>query len=307
MYDVAIIGLGTAGYTAAIYCARYGLKVFLVGFSEGGTGMVAAEVGDWPGDIHTTGPELMERQKKHVQSFESVTYRVKEVKEVIKKGASFELVLSGGENVEAKSVIFAMGGKSRKIGVPGEERLSGKGVTYCATCDAFFFRGKTVAVVGGGDSALEGTVITAQVAKKVYLIHRRNEFRGQPYWQKRVNEASNIELVLERNVTEILGDQKVTGLRLDKEHNGSTEIALDGVFVEIGHDPLIEIPKKLGCVIDDRGYLLVDEAMRTNVPGALGAGDISSGSNHFAQFVTAAGEGSIAAKSAFEYLQETKE
>jgi thioredoxin reductase (NADPH) len=323
MYDVAIIGLGTAGYTAAIYCARYKLSLFLVGAVDGGTGLAAAEVGDWPGDISTTGPELMERQKKHALSFDSVTYRNARVERVehvggkeSKEGASFRLTLEGGATVEAKTIIFATGSINRKLGVPGEMEFAGKGVTYCATCDAYFFRGKDVAVVGGGDSAVEGAAIAAQVCKTVYLIHRRKEFRAEPYWVDRVKARENIVFVLERTVVDILGDTKVTGVRLDKPWTGREGqegkegvrdvLAVEGVFIEIGADPATELPQQLGCELDERKHVRVDAGLRTNVPGAFAAGDVSSGSNHFAQFVTAAGEGAIAAKSVFEYLSKGK-
>src|SRR3989338_3271481 len=221
MYDVLIVGLGCAGYTAAIYCSRYKLSVFIVGSEEGGMGVTAAEVGNWPGDIDVKGPDLMERYKKHALSFDSVKHQIAWVKSVAKKSDHFELTLDGGETVQGKTLIFATGSQKRHLGVPGEDRLSGKGVTYCATCDAFFFKGKDVAVLGGGDSAVEGAAIAAQVARTVYLIHRRKEFRAEPYWVERVLARDNVKTVLEKNVIEILGDTKVTGERLDKPWKGS--------------------------------------------------------------------------------------
>jgi thioredoxin reductase (NADPH) len=303
MYDVAIIGLGCAGYTSAIYCARYKLSTFLVGAVEGGTGLAAAEVGDWPGTEFIKGPELMEKMSKHAQSFESVTHKVGKVMKVMRVDQAFRLTMESGETVDAKTLIFAMGAENRKLDVLGEKEFAGKGVTYCATCDAYFYKGKDVAVVGGGDAAVEGAAIAAQVAKKVYLIHRRNEFRATPYWVERVQLRDNVEFVLGRNVVEVLGDTKVTGVKIDKPWNNSDTIKVDGVFVEIGAVPLVDLPKRLGCEIDERGHMKVDAGMRSNIKGVFGAGDITSGSNHFAQFVTAAGEGSIAAHSVFNYLQ----
>lgn len=304
MYDVLIIGLGASGYTAAVYAARYKLSVFIVGSEEGGMGVTAAEVGNWPGDIEVKGPDLMERFKQHALSFgDAVTHKISHVKSVEKVGDHFRLNLDGGDTVEGKTVIFAMGSLKRHLGAPGEKEFSGKGVTYCATCDAFFYRDKTVAVLGGGDSAVEGAAITAQVAKKVYLIHRRNEFRAEPFWVDEVKKKDNVTFVLERNVTEILGDEKVTALKLDKEFEGSSEIKVDGVFIEVGSTPATELCKALGCDTDEKGFLKVNAGMQTNVDGAFGAGDVTSGSNHFAQFTTAAGEGAIAANSVFNHLQ----
>jgi thioredoxin reductase (NADPH) len=210
--------------------------------------------------------------------------------------------MQSGETAEGKAVIFATGSNKRHLGAPGEKEFSGKGVTYCATCDAFFYRNKTVAVIGGGDSAVEGAAITAQVAKTVYLIHRRKDFRAEPYWIDQVKSRGNVVFVLERSVKEIMGDQKVTGITLDQPFNGSDKLAVDGVFIEIGATPAVELPLQLGCEKDEKGFLKVDGAMRTSVPGVFGAGDVTSGSNHFAQFVTAAGEAGVAANSVFEYL-----
>ena len=302
MYDVLIIGLGCAGYTAAIYAARYKMSVFLVGAEAGGLGNTAAEVGNWPGEINITGPDLMEKFQNHAKSFDNVTLKLARVTRVEKNAAGFTMTLDDGSAVEGKTVIFAMGSNKRHLGVSGEEQFSGKGVTYCATCDAFFYKGKIVAVVGGGDSAVEGAAIAAQVAKKVYLIHRRREFRAEPYWIDRVKARENVVFVLENQVTDILGDAKVTSIKLAKPFEGSDTLALDGVFIEIGSNPATAIATQLGCVIDEKGFLTVDAAQRTSVPGVFAAGDITNASNYFAQFVTAAGEGSVAANGAFNFL-----
>jgi len=303
MKDTAIIGLGCAAYTAAVYAARYKLDTYLIGEDEGGMGMTAAEVGNWPGDIEIRGPELMERFKNHALSFDNVELQQGRVEKVEKLDGGFKLTMQNGDEFEAKTIIFATGSNKRHLGIPGEEELSGKGVTYCATCDAFFYRGKDVAVLGGGDSAVEGAAIAAQVANKVYLVHRRNEFRAEPYWVDEVKKKDNVEYVLERNVLSVIGDDKVTGIKLDKEFNGSDTINVDGVFIEIGSIPATALPEQLGCEIDDRKHLKVDDAMHTNVAGIFGAGDVTSGSNYFAQFATAAGEGCIAANSAFNFIQ----
>ena len=302
MYDVLIIGLGCAGYTAAIYTARYKLSTFIVGAEEGGLGMTAAEVGNWPGTIDITGPDLMENFKKHALSFDAVTHKIARVKSIEKIAGGFQLLLDSGETVKGKTVIFAMGSNKRHLGAPGEKEFSGKGVTYCATCDAFFYKGKDVAVLGGGDAAVEGAAIAAQVAKKVYLIHRRNEFRAEPYWVDKVKSKDNVIFVLERNVVEILGDTKVTALKLDKPFEGQETIPLQGVFIEIGAIPATEIPKQIGCEVDEKGFLKVGADQQTTVPGVFGAGDITNASNYFAQFATAAGEGSVAANSVFNFV-----
>lgn len=304
MFDVVIVGLGCAGYTAAIYSARYKLKTYLVGAEAGGMGNTAAEVGNWPGEIEIRGPDLMDKFKAHALSFgDLVTFKISRVKNVKKIDGGFELEMEGNEKVKAKTIIFATGSNKRHLGIPGENEFSGKGVTYCATCDAFFYRNKTVAVIGGGDSAVEGAAIAAQVASKVYLIHRRKDFRAEPFWIDKVKEKKNVELVLERTITEVVGDKKVTGVKLDKPWNGLESLTVDGVFIEIGSTPATELPLKLGCTLDPMGFLQVDKAQKTSVPGVFAAGDLTSGSNHFAQFTTAAGEATVAANSVFNFLQ----
>ena len=313
MQDVVIVGLGCAAYTAAIYTARYKLSTLLIGAEEGGMGMTAAEVGNWPGIIDIAGPDLMENFKKHALSFSDVKIKNGRVVKVERKGAEgtkgtegaegFTLTLEGGETVEGRTVIFATGSDKRHLGVQGEKEFLRKGVTYCATCDAFFYKGKDVAVIGGGDSAVEGAAIAAQVCRKVYLIHRRKDFRAEPYWVDRVKGKDNVVFVLERNVVEIFGKEKVEGVKLDKAFEGADTLALSGVFIEVGSDPASAIAKGLGCELDQKGFVKVDGAMRTTVEGAFAAGDVTNASNYFAQFTTAAGEGAVAANSVFSYLQ----
>jgi thioredoxin reductase (NADPH) len=322
MYDVIIIGLGAAAYTAAIYTARYKLKTILVGAEDGGMGLTAAEVGNWPGIIDIKGPDLMENFKKHALSFEEVTHKIARVEKMERVGGEgqgqgqgqgqggFRITLGDGATVEGKTVILATGSAKRKLGTKGEAEFSGKGVTYCATCDAFFYKGKDVAVIGGGDSAVEGAAIAAQVAKTVYLIHRRNQFRAEPYWVDRVKARDNVKFVLERNVVEIFGEGKVKGVKLDKPFDfalgkaPSDTIAVDGVFIEIGSLPSVELAKQLQAKLDDKGFIAVAANQETSVPGLFAAGDNTNESNYFAQFTTAAGEGAVAANGVFSFLQE---
>lgn len=305
MFDTMIIGLGCAGYTAAIYTARYKLKTLVIGLEEGGMGSTAAEVGNWPGIIDIRGPDLMENFKKHALSFEEVTHklaRIEKIEKIGKPAAGFRLHLQSGETIDGKTVILATGSNKRHLGVKGENEFSGKGVTYCATCDAFFYKNKDVAVIGGGDSAVEGAAIAAQVARRVYLIHRRSDFRAEPYWVEKVKARTNVTFVLERCITEVFGDAKVKGVKLDKPFEGQDTLAVDGVFIEVGSTPATVLALGLGAAVDQKGYLQVKADMSTNVSGLFGAGDVTNGSNYFAQFTTAAGEGATAANSVFNYL-----
>jgi thioredoxin reductase (NADPH) len=303
MYDVLIIGLGAAGYTAAIYTARYKLKTLIVGGEDGGMGLTAAEVGNWPGIIDITGPDLMENFKKHATSFEEVTHKIARVEKIEKTKEGFRATFQSGETADAKTIILATGSEKRKLGITGEKEYSGKGVTYCATCDAFFYKGKTVAVVGGGDAAVEGAAIAAQVAKKVYLVHRRNEFRAEPYWVDRVKARENVEFVLMCNVVEILGKETVTGIKIDQPYEGAETLSVDGVFIEIGSNPSTGLAKQLGTELDEKGFIKVEPTQETSVPGVFAAGDNTNASNYFAQFTTATGEAAVAANGVFNYLQ----
>lgn len=302
MYDVLIIGLGCAGYTAAIYTARYKLKTMLIGGVPGGMGITAAEVGNWPGEIDIKGPDLMDKFMNHAVSFSEVTMKTANITKLEKTKTGFRATLESGDTVEARTVILATGSAKRHLGVKGEEEFSGKGVTYCATCDAFFYKGKDVVVIGGGDSAVEGAAIAAQVAKTVYLVHRRKDFRAEPYWIDKVKERKNVVMVLENQITEVLGDTKVRSVKLAKPFNGSDSLTVDGVFIEVGAIPSIELAKQVGAEVDAKGYLKVTLDQASSVAGFFGAGDVTNASNYFAQFATAAGEGSIAANSVFNYI-----
>lgn len=307
VYDSIVIGLGAAGYTAAIYNARYKLKTFLVGMEDGGMGLTAAEVGNWPGEIEITGPDLMEKFKKHALSFEEVTHKTARVADIKKEGGVFIVTLDNGDRIEGKTVLLATGSSKRHLGVPGEKEFSGKGVTYCATCDAFFYKGKDVAVIGGGDSAVEGAAIAAQVARKVYLVHRRDSFRAEPFWVDRVKARDNVIFVLNTEVAGIEGDTKVRTLRLKQPFEGSDALAVDGVFIEIGATPANALALGLGCQVDPKGHVIVDKTMATTVPGVFAAGDLSNASNTFAQFTTAAGEAAVASNGMFNFLSATGE
>jgi thioredoxin reductase (NADPH) len=264
--------------------------------------VTAVEVGNWPGEIEIHGPDLMEKFKKHALSFSEVTHKVARVEKIETIDHGFRVHFQNGETAEARTVILATGSNKRHLGVKGEVEFAGKGVTYCATCDAFFYRGKTVAVIGGGDSAVEGVAIAAQVAKTVYLIHRRSEFRAEPYWVAKVKEKQNIVLVLENSINEIVGDTKVTGVKLDKSFQGQDLLPVDGVFIEIGSTPATSLALPLGAQVDARGFLVVQPNQETSVPGLFAAGDVTNGSNTFAQFVTAAGEAGVAVNGVFQYL-----
>lgn len=303
-FDVIIIGGGPAGLSATLYAARFSLKVLLIAESIGGTLNAAGLVDDYIGIPDIPGPELARKFELHVTKYR-VPVIVGRVVKVEKIGENFEVVLQNSETYRTKSIIVAVGSSRRKLGVHGEERLFGRGVTYCAACDAPMFEGKDVVVVGGGNSALQGALLVAAYASKVYLVHRRESFRAFPIYVDSARKNPKIELVLNSVVTEIGGVDKVEWVKVKNVvSNEVVELRVSGVIVEIGSDPPKEFLRSMGLELDDYGYVIVWPGQKTNIEGIFAAGDCTGGpyKKKFDQIVTAAAEGAIAAYSAFEYL-----
>jgi len=290
-YDAIIIGAGAAGLTSAIYSARYNVSVLVLGKIAGGVASEAVEVHNFPSYENIKGFELMAKMIKHVKGL-GIEIRPEEVKD-IKKSKVFKVVTNKRE-YSGKNVIIATGTERRKMGLDKEREFVGKGVSYCATCDAGFYKDKIVGVAGGGDSALTTALLASKFAKKVYIIYRKDKFfRGEPALVKEVEKDKKIESVFNAEISELLGEGKLCGVRL----KDGKEIALDGIFVEIGSTPNVELAEKLGCQLDN-GYIKTDKGQKTNVGGIFGAGDVTN--NLFKQIVTACSEGAIAMHSAYE-------
>lgn len=300
-YDLMILGSGVAGMTAAIYGVRYNLKTVVVGQSVGGTGNLAGHIENWPGFVGT-GAELMTKiyeQAKHA----GVHFIEGEISLINKKGKEF-FVEVGGETIQAKAIILALGMQHRKLDVKGEKEFLGKGVSYCATCDGMFFKGKTVMVVGGSDSAAKAALYLSEIAKKVYISYRKSEMRCEPISLKKLHGKENVEINYFSNPVEILGDKKVTGIVLrqeDGEKSKNITLNVDGIFVEIGAAPVIEVVNSLGVSLNEGGFIMIDRTCKTNIEGVFAAGDNTDTS--FKQLVVAAGEGAMAAKSAYDLLK----
>jgi len=304
--NVIVIGGGPAGYTAALYAARANLNPLVVeGFNWGGQLMITSDVENYPGYADgVLGPTMMQDFRRQAERFgaELVT---DDVTRVDFSEQPFR-VWVGDEEHRAETVIVATGASARQIGLDSEQRLQGRGVSYCATCDAAFFRDKVVTVVGGGDSAMEEALFISRFATKIHLVHRRQEFRASPIMVDRVRANEKIELVLDSAVDEVLGEDKVTGVRVRNLVTGETsEIATDGFFVAIGHDPTT------GLFLDaldhdpDTGYLVTQpRSTATNVPGVFAAGDVQD--HTYRQAVTAAGSGCMAALDAERFLSEQR-
>jgi thioredoxin reductase (NADPH) len=302
IHDVIVIGSGPAGYTAALYAARAQLKpiVFEGSVTAGGALMNTTEVENFPGfPGGIQGPDLMDAMRKQAERF-GAELRAEDVTEV-DLTADPKRVIVEGETYLARAVIIATGSRYRELGVPGEKKLSGHGVSWCATCDGFFFREQEIAVVGGGDSAMEEALFLTRFAKTVTVIHRRDELRASKIMQERAFANPKIKFRWNSEVSEILGDTKITGLRLrDTVTGAESELAVCGVFVAIGHDPRSELFTGQ-LATDAEGYLLVEQpSTRTAIPGVFASGDVVD--HTYRQAVTAAGTGCAAALDAERYL-----
>jgi thioredoxin reductase (NADPH) len=305
MENVVIIGSGCAGLTAAIYAARANLKpMVLEGHEPGGQLSLTTHVENFPGfPDGILGPELIENMKKQAARF-GAEFKAGAVTEADLRERPFKIT-AGGQVYETKTLIVAAGASARLLGLKGERELIGRGVSTCATCDGYFFRGKPIAVVGGGDSAMEEANFLSRYASKVYLIHRRNEFRASKIMIDRARANEKVQFVTPYIVEEIASPQGlVCGLKLrNVDFSGTREIDVDGVFVAIGHDPNSTVFKgKLE--MDPNGYLIAKHGSISNVPGVFIAGDVQD--HRYRQAVTAAGSGCMAAIDAEKFLEEHK-
>jgi len=306
MHNVVIIGSGCAGLTAAIYTARANLKpLVLDGHEPGGQLSLTTHVENFPGFPEgILGPELIENMRKQAQKF-GTEFKSGAVTEVDLTKRPFK-VIAGKDIYETRSLIVAAGASARLLGLAGEKELIGRGLSTCATCDGYFFRGKPIAVVGGGDSAMEEANFLSRYASRVYLIHRRDEFRASKIMIDRAKANEKIEFVTPYVVEGILAPEKVvSGVRLrDTKTSEKREIALEGVFVAIGHDPN-STAFKGKLQLDENGYIVPQHGSLTNVPGVFVAGDVQD--HRYRQAVTAAGSGCMAALDAEKFLEEHKD
>ncbi len=300
-YDVAIIGGGVTGFSAAMYAGRFELKTILFAETRGGTIVLSPAVENFPGFEKIVGYELAEKIMNQALKF-GTEVKDEKVEAVEKsKDGHFKLKTKRGEYC-AKTVIFATGTAWKKMGVPGEEKLSGKGVHYCALCDGAFYKGKVIGVVGSGDSAVKESVLLSGYASKVYLLIRSDKLKAEPMNIERLKGNAKIEMLTKVCIKEVKGEERVTGVVLDREVNGSRELKLDAVFVAIGHEPMSELAKSLGAKLNAKGEIIVNRDMETGVDGMFAAGDVVD--SKFKQAVTGVAEGVTAVHTAYEYLKK---
>ncbi len=302
VWDVIIVGAGPAGLAAGIYAGRSELKTLILDRMPGGQLLITEEIENYPGFYESvSGFELSEKFRKHAEKFGAKIEVGHTVSDVSLDGELFLVKTDQGEFM-GKTLIWAAGSNPRKLGVPGEVEFLGRGVSYCAVCDGAFFKDRTVAVVGGGDSALEESLYLTKFAKKVYLIHRRDKFKAVKVIQNRVKKNEKIEFLLNKVVLSINGRDFVESLTLKDVKTGEEmELPVDGVFIFIGNEPNVSPILHL-VDTDPAGFIITDEEMRTKTPGLFAVGDVRS--KPLRQVVTAASDGAVAAMSATKFLEE---
>ncbi len=301
-YDLVIIGGGPAGMSAGVFAARYQLKTIILEKTVvGGQPAVAEHIENFPGFPELDGWDLATRMEKHVQSLGIQIVESGDVQGIEREGKGYRIVANKG-TYPTKTALVATGGRPRLLGVPGEEKFSRKGVHYCAQCAGFGYEGKRIAVVGGGESALLGALYLSEIGEEVFLLHRREEFRGEKVLQERIDGTEKIQQIRETVVEEILGEKTLSGLRLCNVKSGvKTTLDVDALFVYVGYLPntsFVDTDK------DEKGFLRVNLEMETSLPGIFACGNVI---REDAQIISAMGEGAVAALSASKYIMETSD
>jgi thioredoxin reductase (NADPH) len=305
IYDVVIVGAGPAGLTAAVYTSRGNLSTLMLERGAPGGQMATTEdIENYPGFDHILGPDLSTKMFDHARKF-GADYAYGDVTDIV-DGEEYKTIFVGQKEYKARTIIISTGAEYKKMGIPGEEELTGRGVSYCAVCDGAFFRGKEIIVVGGGDSAVEEGAYLTRFADKVTVIHRRDELRAQKILQDRAFANEKMEFIWNSTVKEVNEkDGKIGSVTLLSTEDGSEkEFETDGMFVYIGMDPLTAPFEKLG-ILDANGYIETNDVMETKIPGIYAAGDVRE--KLLRQIVTATGDGSVAAQAAQQYIEELKD
>lgn len=303
-YDLCIVGNGPAGLMASVYASRYNIKHILVGDLPGGLMTSSHKICNFPSYEEISGMDLSEKMYQQVVAL-GAKQKFARVNVIDDKNEIFTLKLSDNSEVKTKTILLATGTKHKHLGLPNEDKLLGRGISYCATCDAMFYKGKTVAVIGGGDSANTASLYLAEVAEKVYQIYRGEKLKGEPAWVDQIKVNKKINVIYNTNVVEIIGEEKLSAIKI-KDGDKEETLLIDGLFVEIGSQPELSLIEQLGLDIDEGKYIKVTSAQETSRARIWAAGDITNASDNFRQIITACSEGAIATQSIFKYLQATK-
>ena len=300
MYDIIIIGAGPAGMTAGIYAARREMKALIIGKELGGQMIWASDIENYPGFKSIDNYDLIVKMQDQVTSL-GIEIKNEEVDKITKLNNNSFIVNAKGKEYKSKTIVIAFGLSPRRLDIPGERELTGKGVSYCANCDGPLYREKTVAVVGGGNSALDAAEVLSKIAARVYLIHRRGEFRGFEALVEEVEKKDNLSFILNSEIKEIIGKNRLEKIKIfNNKTKKESQLSVDGIFIEIGHIAHTDLVSNL-VKRDEKKQIIVDEKCQTNVPGIFAAGDVTT--IPFKQITIATGQGTIAALAAYQYLQ----
>lgn len=302
-YDVIIIGSGAAGLSAGLYSGRYRIKTLIISKEFGGETSLAGKIENYPGFKANDGFELMNIMQEQNKSV-GTEFLEAEVKKIEKQGHCF-VITTNSVTVEAKSIVFATGTRRKKLGLPNEKELIGRGVHYCITCDGPVYAGKTIVLVGGGDASVKGANLASEYTRKIFFLTREKEITAEPINIEQMKKIGDkIEILYETEVKEIIpADMGLEKLIISKPYNGSNEIQAQGLFIEIGAEPNVELAKSIGVGLDEKGYIKVDNAMKTNLDGVFAAGDITNYFGRFKQDIIAAAMGAVAATSAYDDIK----
>lgn len=302
-YDTVVVGSGVAGLSAGIYAARYRMKTLVIGAELGGATTTAWTIENYPGFKEIDGYDLVVKMKEQAEGV-GVEVRDGKVAALRKEGGCFVLQTARGE-LGAQTVILTTGTARRRIGLPNERALNGKGIHYCTTCDSPLYKGKVIAIVGGGDASIKGANLAGQHAARVYFITREVKLSGEPVNLDRMKRfGDKVKVYYQTEVKQINGKDRLESIEVTKPIEGSTTLKLDGLFIEIGALPNNALAKQVGVALDKDGYVETNEMMETNVPGVLCAGDLSNETGHFKQDIVAAAQGALAATSAYEHINK---
>lgn len=303
IYDTIIIGGGVSGFAAAMYSARLNLKVLVIAEMLGGTIVMTNHVENYPGFEKISGFELAEKIRNHALAY-NVPIEEDRVEKITKGEKNlYKLETIGKKTFYSKTIILATGTKHKELDAPGERKYFNRGVHYCALCDGNFYKDKTVAVIGGSDSAAADALVLAQYAKKVYIIYRKDKLRCEPINYHKITENKKIEIIYNTNIKEFYGDEKINklqGIVLDKSYKSNNKLALEGAFIAIGHIILSDLAKQLNVALNELGEVITDKDSKTNVKGFFAAGDVTN--RKFKQAITGVGEAVVASYGAYEYV-----
>ncbi len=303
LFDLVIVGYGLTGLAAAMYAGRLELKTLLVGEIPGGLITWTDIVENYPGFKRLTGQELTDKLREHAEEYK-VPLETGRIEKIEKQKDGTFLLKSHDTQYRAKSVLIATGTKVKELDVPGSKEFKNKGIQFCALCDGALFKGKTLAVIGGSDSAAKEALVLARFAKKVFIIYRGEKIRAEPPNMDRLKKTKNIEIVYQTSVAEIKGSASVEKIILDNPYKGSKELKLDAIFMAIGHIPLSDLVKPLGVKLNEKGEIIINRNSETNVAGIFAAGDVVD--TRFKQAIVGVGEAVSAVYSAFMYISGKK-